>query len=77
VRAPVSRELLKKRRSRLFVDEPFRIERTDVGERRVFSPPEYQTQSRIGRKRRSAVELDEADVQAFVQALEEAGECAA
>jgi len=42
VGAAVASELLKKRRTCLFVDEPIRVEWPDVGERRVFSPPEYQ-----------------------------------
>ena len=72
--AAVASELLKERRPCLFVDKPIRVERPDVGERRVFSPSEYQAQSWIGRERRGAIELDEADVQAFVETLEQTGE---
>jgi hypothetical protein len=74
VRTSVASELLKKRRPRLLVDEPFSVERTNVGECRVFSPSEYQTQARVGRECCCAVKLDEADVQAFVETLEETGE---
>jgi len=77
VDAAVASELLQERRPCLFVDEPVRVERPDVGERRVFSPPEYQAQPRIGRERRGAIELNKADVQALVQTFEEAGERAA
>jgi len=74
VRAAVARELLKKGRPGLLVDEPFSVERTNVGECRVLSPSEYQTQARIGRECCCAVKLDEADVQAFVETLEQTGE---
>lgn len=77
MRAAVPGELLQKGRSRLFVDEPVRIEWTNVGDWRLFGPSEDQAQPRIGRERGRAVELNEADVQAFVQTIKEAGECAA
>jgi hypothetical protein len=65
---------MKERCSRLVVDEPIRIERADLGERCVLGPAEDEAQAWIGRKRCGAVELNQPDVQALVQALEEARE---
>jgi hypothetical protein len=74
VHAAVACQLLKERRPRLIINEAVRVERPHIGERRVFSPSENQAQPRIGCERRCAVELNKADIQAFMQTVEQAGE---
>jgi hypothetical protein len=73
----VARELLEERGPRLVVDKAVGIERSDLRQDGVVGPSEDQTQTRICGERRGAVKLDEADIQAFVQALEEPGKRAA
>ena len=68
--APGARENL----ARLRIVETARIERTDVGFRRLGREAQDEFQMRIGREGAAAGGRDEADVDAFVDFLEETGQ---
>ncbi len=67
----IAREPLDERVARLQIDEAFRIEWTDLFDRSLGHEAEYELQERVGRERARRLRRDEADVNAFVNGLEE------
>jgi hypothetical protein len=70
----VSSQPIEELLARLLIDESLDLERTNLGGRRIGGVSEHQFQIRIRGDRLRALQIDDADVDAFVNGLEQARE---